>query len=133
MKKNRPKTNLKKQITKKYIDEYNSIETKEEFVKKLLYKYPEIKKVTALRRYYDTKKLLQQTYTPTISKAINSPLKWKYEKDEKEIPHPLKIIMVKDMIRLGMKIDRTYLLHHGLNNLEINWLVDEGLINLKED
>jgi len=125
---------LKKQRMKKsYIDDYNNVQTKEEFVRLLLVKYSDITKETANREYYRVRQKLKQMYIPTISKSINSPLKWKYNIREKSTPHPLKIIIVKDMIRFGIKIDRKYLQKHGLNNMEINWLEDEGLINLKED
>jgi hypothetical protein len=92
-------------------------------------KYKYLTKSTILRRYYDCKKILEKI---NISTNVIKHVVWKYAGQDKINPHPLKLIMIKDMIRLKMKIDRNYLLKHGFSNLEINWLVDEGLIKLDE-
>ena len=112
-------------LTSRYINEFNSVSSKKEFITLLLKKYPKLKKETAIRRYYDCKKIVLQNISV-------KPLIWKYSMKEKEKPHPLKLIMIKDMIRFNMKINREYLQQHGFNNMEINWLVDEGLITLDE-
>jgi len=113
--------------TNKYLVEYNSIQTKNQFIDLLLKKYPNIKKSTAERRYYELKKAVKEKTTIVITKPI-----WKYNHQEKEMPHALKIITAKDMVRLGIKYDRKYLQSHGFNDLEINWLVDDGIIILDE-
>jgi hypothetical protein len=107
--------------------EYNSIQSKEQFIELLLKKYSNIKKSTAERRYYELKKAVKEK---TIS-VINKPL-WRYNHQQKEKPHDLKILIAKDMVRLGIKYDRDYFQRHGFNGLEINWLVDEGIIVLDE-
>jgi hypothetical protein len=113
---------MKKRImrTKKYYDEFNNSKNKQEFISILLKKYPGIKKETAERRYYDIKK----KFNVIIKKE-------KYRLKDKIKPHDLKILMIKDMVRYGIKVDREYLQRHGLNLLEINWLIDEGIINIE--
>ena len=120
------KTKVKKLATK-YINEYNTVSSKSEFINLIRRKYPKLKKATAIRRYYDCKKILENI-------DIVKPKKpgWIYNMHDKEKPHTLKLIMINDMIRFKIKIDRKYLQQHGFNDLEINWLVDEGLITLDE-
>jgi hypothetical protein len=52
----------------------------------------------------------------------------KYETDEKRQPNYLKIIRLKDMKRLKYDLSRKYLMQHGFDAYEINWLVDNKLI-----
>lgn len=97
----------------KYINEYNKSQNIKDFVK-LLVKNG-VKETTAKRRYYD--------YRQKFGKKEN------YESTSKIKPNYLKLIEINDIKRLQKNITREFLLKHGFNNYEINWLIDEGYLN----
>ena len=100
----------------KYKKEYKSTVDKKTFVDLVLKNYPDIKKSTAERRYYDVRKTFK-----------NQPKK--YLPQEKLKPNHFKMLEFKDMKRLNIKITKEYLFKYGFFSLEINWLEDEGLLN----
>jgi adenylyl- and sulfurtransferase ThiI len=97
----------------KYYEEYKKSKNKEEFIEILLKKYKNIKKQTAIRRWYDFSK-----------KNI-------FVKEEKQFevePHILKILKIKDMLRYKIQLTREYLKQNGFNDDEINWLISNKYI-----
>lgn len=98
----------------KYREEWQQTQTKEKFVKLLLKKFPHITKKTAVRRFYDVRRL-------TTSISTTPPF---FELDQKE-EQPIgiiKMIMIKDMNRYKMKITVPMLKQHGFTKPEIQWL-----------
>ena len=91
----------------KYQKEFNKSKNKEGFIKLVLHNYPQIKRSTANRRYYD--------YHVENKHNIN----------EKETLTYLHQILLKDAKRYKMKITRGFLLKLGFTNYEINWLEDK--------
>lgn len=93
-------------MNKKYFNEYKQSNNKEEFVKLLLSKYKDIKKQTALRRWYDFKIIVDEEVLAYVEEC-----------------HPLKLLTLQDMIKYKQKITREYLKKYGFNDGEINWLI----------
>ena len=102
---------------RKYETEYKQTKNRKDFIVLAMRRYKGIKRNTAIRRYYDLRKLLG-TQTP------------KYHSTEKEKPNHIKMLQLQDMKRLNYKITRELLHTYGYSELEINWLIDEEDINV---
>jgi|WetSurMetagenome_2_1015567.scaffolds.fasta_scaffold652062_2 hypothetical protein len=126
----------------KYKNEFEN-HNKKDFIKILIREH-EIKKESAERTWYKYRKLLQKPkelnkFLRKIKQQIKSNdivnINIVHYKDyEKEEPNIFKMIMFKDMIRLlnPKRITRELLTKYHYNNLEINWLKDNGY-NIHED
>lgn len=102
---------------RKYEREYRETKTKAEFIRLALRRYKEIKRDTAIRRYYDLRVRLG-TQTP------------KYESYQKQKPNHMKMIEFEDMKRLKYDINRKILRKYGFTEWEVNWLEDEENIKV---
>jgi 5'-3' exonuclease len=103
----------------KYKNEYKRTGNREEFVE-LLVKNG-IRKNTAIRRFYDMRKLFGK------QDNINTPiLLHKQENVENDMiykPSRTKLLMFEDMKRLNKKTTIEYLKRYGFTIEEINWLM----------
>lgn len=99
---------------REYINSYN----KKDFIEKLLDKYPNLKKSTAERRWYELKK----KYGKKIFIKVD-------DGDITRKPNIIKIQEYKDMKRLNINITYELLRKHGFSKAEINWLAKHGVEN----
>lgn len=111
--------------TMKYQAEFNISKSKSEFINILIRKY-HTKASTAERRYYDYRKKLsplkkENSVRPVTTTVV--PHNINIVEGDVAQPEMIKMLMLKDMIRLNMKITREFLLKHGFKPNEINWLL----------
>lgn len=109
----------------KYEKEYEEVfGDKNNFIKLLLKRYKYIKKVTAIRRWYDVKKIkVNKTTIPKNLEEENI-----FEESETNKPSRLKILMLDDMKKYNQKIDSNFLKKYGFTYEEINWLKENKYI-----
>ena len=81
-------------------------------------KYPHLKERTRERRFYDCKKKLGE-----------QPM-YHYLPDEKYPPDYFRLLQLEEMQRLKGTVDRALLRRYGFKEEEINWLEDEGKLNV---
>lgn len=105
----------------KYEEIYKKTNTKNEFVNVAMKKFPDIKKETAVRRYYDVRKKIKTPKTVIIEPIEISNVE--YIK-----PDYLKMLVINDMKRLKIKITKEILKKHGFKNEEINWLIKNEMV-----
>lgn len=111
-----------KTVKTKYFEIYNNSKDKNDFITKFLKEYPQLKKQTALRRWYDVSKSEKQT-----------PISKQYNNKDKVVVSGAKLLLIKDMVHYKQKLSRPYLKKYGYNDAEINYLIDEKIITLEKD
>jgi len=104
-----------------YSDEYKETINKKAFIKLVLKRYPKLKESSALRRWYDCKKVLGEQKKETVNVFVG-------DKPIKE-PGSFKMLELEDMKRLGYKLTKSFLRTHGFSYEEINWLEREGEVD----
>lgn len=115
-------------VTKEQLmDDYRKINNKKKFIDFVSKKH-KMKYTSALRRFYDIKKLVEEEIKETLLQKIE-PKEHKEEIHDYLVesePHKLKKLIVDDMIRLKYKLTKIILRTYGLNNEEILWLKHRG-------
>ena len=118
----------------KYEDEYKRAIDKNDFVKLSLKKYPQLNKTTPLKRYYELR--IKFGELPFKKPEIKKEELKKEEPKEEFIvkieeksdvitikPNHLKILMIQDMNRFGIKITKDILKKYGFKEEEMNWVI----------
>jgi len=106
----------------KYEIEYKAAEDREAFVY-LVRKNHKVKKATAIRRYYDLRKVFGELPYKTQPKDEEDMM---YPESMKSEPSHMKKMMLSDMKKLGHKLTRKFLRKYGFGEYEMNWLEDNG-------
>lgn len=101
-------------------------QTKEQFIKSVLQKYPYLKPQSIKRRYYDLRKTDSPKPVVLRSNIFN------IADDETNEPPLLKKLILQDAKRLNYKITKNFLLQHGFNIYEINWLMKKNEVEINE-
>lgn len=116
----------------KYEKEYYMADDKKEFI--LLLRKKKVKKSSADRAYYRLKHKLPNKKSLS-SEIIEDKYSEQYKIiDEKNMLFPerkvdmITIIMVRDMMRLKVKITEEYLLKYGIFRDEYNWMKNRGIL-----
>ena len=130
-----------------YKEEYDLVETKNEFMSLLLSNY-NIWWTTSERRWYDLnkvypkkiiveenkqeenkkEKIIVEEYKQEQKVLINEN-NYKYPIDEVTKPSHLKMLELEDMKKLGYKITRQFLYNYHFSYNEVNWLDENNYLN----
>lgn len=105
---------------KLYLDEYNNINTKEEFISVISNKYKHLK-ISSIERIW---RKFKSQYPKVFVQSQQY-----YQTHEKKVVDIFKLIQIDDMKKYKINITREYLIKHGFTNTEINWLIDNNIIH----